>query len=211
MIALLVLAGCSTMTYHTASHDIALLEQKGDFNAGASVSMEETPLEYINVAYALSDHWALQSACALETFTPYAYQQALGYYTHLGSGIGEVYAGLNYRNKPMPEEHTRETRLGGYLQCDYGWNGLWSNRLDAGLGFRGSYVIGGTWLVTDDHQLQGPGYQSLLLAPVVMVRLGGEHLKLVANFTYSFAISEQDNVPEKEHPCSITLGINYRF
>ncbi|MCR4828676.1 MAG: hypothetical protein K5864_04350 [Bacteroidales bacterium] len=213
-VAALALSGCSTMTYHAASHDIALLEKKGDFVASASMSLEETPLEYLSASYALSNHWALQSSCALETFKPYAFQQAVGYYTHLGGGIGEAYAGFDYMHKLMPERNAIETRMGVYLQCDYGWNGLWNGKLDVGLGLRNNYCLGRN-PVLEDEQIEGPAYNAILLDPIVMIRLGGEHLKLEANIMYNFVVASKvanmDCVPEKEHPVTLTLGVNYRF
>ncbi|MCR4828677.1 MAG: hypothetical protein K5864_04355 [Bacteroidales bacterium] len=196
MIAVVCLSSC--YHYWPVNCDIPLMEEKGDCRIDAAVTGVG-----VNVAatYSPVNHLALQADVSTLLYIPYHFRQGVGCYTHLGSGVGEVYVGYSMEMARLSTE---------YLQLNYGWNGLWNGKMDIGLGVRGSLF---DWYChgesdADPGTYYGERFSTQLIEPQAMIRLGGEHLKFSMNVVYSLWLSDENPY---DWPFNVSLGVNYRF
>lgn len=188
----------SCYEYWPVNCDIPLMEEKGDCRIDASLSAFS---ENVSVTYSPVEHLALQSEMAVFLYVPYHFRQGVGYYTHLGSGVGEVYVGYGME---LGRLYTED------VQLNYGWNGLCNGKMDIGFGLRGSKFEWYSQDEGDDEPIEywENRFSMHTIEPQAMIRLGGEHLKFSMNFVYCFFVGDKG---PHAWPFNVSLGVNYRF
>lgn len=226
-IALGAFLATSCVMYHPMNVDIPLLEEQGDLRIDASASMSlpllSQPALNATVSYAPLPFVAVQAAGNITDGGNYSYRGAIGFYTPFRHSVLEAYFGYghghgDYTSSENLPHHTAEGPYNLlFNQLNYGWNNIGSSSVDCGLGVRTgimrpdlSYT---RWdsegTVTDQDAFDSPCF---LLEPQLMVRFGGEHIKISLNLAYSLLSGwPTENSHFNYERFSLGAGVNYRF
>ena len=212
---LLTLTGCSV--YHPQAVDVPLINHAGDvrIDAAAALSYWIIPdIATVNAtaSYGFND-WLTGQVHANFGGDNYYGQVAPGFYIPLGArSVFETYVGIGYgggwRDNVSQENSEKATSnysfSGHYLlpfvQGNIGWHDLTSLHIDLGFGMK----IGGFKPDFDTYDVNGSGDEiagsrtsyttnNLLFEPQMVLRLGGEHMKLSLKVGYAWLSDLRDN------------------
>ncbi|MBP5548683.1 MAG: hypothetical protein J6X58_07335 [Bacteroidales bacterium] len=226
-IMLFCVFGCvSCVMYHPHNVDIPLLEQKGDLRIDGSLNMTFPLLDgtgaNATVSWAPLNMLGLQASGSISDPENYQVQAAVGTFKGWGKSVLEFYVGAA-KGHSYYEFSNKQANVGGpynmfFGQINFGWNHLANDIVDVGVGFKSGMMnpnwsketydeSTGTWSIaathTDPH---------LLIEPLLMLRMGGEHLKFCINVAYSvFADWPTDDNNFNYTRLSVGAGLNYKF
>lgn len=224
--ALCLATSCSV--YHPQMVDVPLLTHKGDGHADLGVSMQwllvPTSIEAnVSGSYAATDWLAVQAAGVYDgSKTGYA-QAAMGYYHPWEKFTFEAYlgGGLGHANSLGDKERETQKYTEGdyrtlFVQLDAGWVSLLSGHLDLGMGVKGGLFFPDFvhYSATDSHgQRSMAQYDDMhtLIEPMLMLRVGGEHLKLSLKAGLTQLFRKGADAQFDYSPIGVSAGINYRF
>lgn len=213
--------------YHPVNTDIPLLEEQGDLRVDASASLSfpllAQPAVNATVSYAPLSFIGVQASGNITDGSNYFYKGAIGFYTPIWSSVFETYFGYGHGHGSYTSSETlpRSIAKGPYNilfnQLNYGWNSIGGHNVDFGFGVRTGLLRpefdytrwNSEGEVTREDAFSEPCF---LLEPQLMVRFGGERLKLSINLTYSFLSgwpTENDHFNYER--LSIATGVNYLF
>ena len=222
----LLMAACSV--YHPQMTDLPLIHHKGDGHVEANVSYDILVIHLsaemnLSGSYGLTDKLAVQGMLSYDFERSGSAQAAIGLYKPIEKFVIEGYLGagggvINTEYTDTDNDDTKRTCEGHYLsafvQGNAGWVGLLNGHLDLGAGVKcgffnpditiGALIDNGT----PDHY----GDSHFLLEPQLMLRMGGEHLKVTlrAGFCTLEPFNSSDATPPYA-PTSFAAGLNYRF
>ncbi|MBP5516719.1 MAG: hypothetical protein J6X86_07210 [Bacteroidales bacterium] len=230
IIVLLSMVPVSCVMYHPHNVDIPLLEEKGDLHIDASANMTFPLLDGTGlngtVSWAPFNMVGLQAAGSISDNKNYQVQAAAGTFHPFGKSVLECYLGAaaghsNYDNKS--NNNTVSHRVGGpynilFGQINFGWNHLADDLIDVGVGFKAG-ILNPDWKretlnnTTNEWDLDlthtDPHF---LVEPLLMFRIGGEHLKFNINIAYSWLNGwPTENNYINYTRLSVALGMHYKF
>lgn len=220
------LSSCSV--YHPQMVDMPLLTHKGDGHVDMSLSMDmllvPTSMEAnLSASYAATDWLAVQAAGVYDFSKTGFAQAALGYYhpwhkfvfeTYLGGGTGYSYSPVDKKKE------NGEYAEGGFnmvfAQVDAGWVSLLSGHFDLGLGLKGGLLFPDFThysAINSSGQRTSEVYTEthMLIEPMVMMRFGGEHLKLSLKVGLTNVSRNGESAQFDYSPIGVSAGLNYRF
>lgn len=228
------LTGCSV--YHPQAVDIPLINHPGDARIDLSAAMSywivpDAITANLTASYGFND-WLTGQVHANFGGDNYYGQIAPGFYIPLGQkSVFETYIGIGYgggwRDNVDHENSSGASSnysfSGHYLlpfvQGDIGWHDLTRLNIDLAFGLK----VGGFKPDYDTYDVNANGDEisgtrdtytknNLLLEPQVMLRLGGEHMKL--NFRVGFAwlsdlAKDKSSTKFVYDPVTASLGLTF--
>ena len=219
----------SCVVYHPHNVDIPLLQEQGEVELDASLSLSAplmgAPALNASVSYAPFNHVGVQAAVSLANFPTYYAQGAAGGFLPFGNMVLEGYAGYGYGNtfheidKNVAEKTYRVT--GHYSlvfgQVNFGWVNLVEGLLDVGFGLKGGvmYPDFGKYQVTGNEEstlLETHTDHHLLLQPQFVIRAGWKQVKLSLNIGAAHLTDwpESNNYFNYER-ISVGAGVHFEF
>ena len=221
VIALLTASSCSV--YHPQMADIPLISHSGDGHIEANLSLDYLVIPIssevnISGSYGFNDWLAGQALLSYDFESSGSGQVAVGAYKPIDKFVVEGYLGMGgglcnstYKDSDNDSKNDCDGHyIVGFGQVNAGWNDLLNGHLDIGAGLKcGLFVpditIGGE--TTDSYT-----DSQLLLEPQLMIRVGGEHVKVTlrAGLCNLTPLSSDKQTPPYS-PVSMALGLNYRF
>jgi len=233
-LTLIVLAAAlpsSCVMYRPHNVDIPLLQQPGEMQVDATVSMSGplllVPGVNLSYAYAPANYLGLQAAASVTDFQNYHLQGALGSYQPYNRFVLEEYLGMAYgrsyhSNTVSGNSGNRRTVEGPYRmffsQINAGGVGLFGDEFDAGVGLRTgilrsdfSNTVTDTLgaVVGEVERLDRPFF---VLEPQAMIRFGWEHFLFSFNFAYTYIVDwPTDNSFFNYERFSLGLGVHFKF
>ena len=151
-------------------------------------------------------------------------QAAVGYYHpwekfvvegYLGAGTGYAYNGTEAKDDG--EEYVEGSFNMCFGQVDLGWVSLLSGHFDVGLGLKGGFIFPNfTDYAQADAQTgmrttQRYTNTHTFVEPQLMLRAGGEHLKVVLRIGLTSVQNKDGESQFVYSPIGVGLGMNYRF
>ncbi|MBQ9545876.1 MAG: hypothetical protein IJU90_01125 [Bacteroidales bacterium] len=221
----LLAASCSV--YHPQMVDVPLLHHKGDGHIDLGMSMQwlgvPTSAEWnLSASYAPTDWLALQAAGVYDMSKTGFAQAAVGSYLpwdnfvlegYIGGGAGYAYSGTEAEDNG--DEYVEGSYSIAFAQFDLGWVSLLSGHLDFGAGIKGGFLFPSftDYGKVSNMQRTTQSYNDphTFFEPQVMLRVGGEHLKVVGRLALTEVFCKGDAAQFVYSPVGISLGLNYRF
>lgn len=219
--ATLMLSSC--IVYHPQMVSLPLLKEKGETQIDASFSIDPLflPSANISAAHGLTDHLALQAAANLMPNGSngcYYGQAAPGYYLPLPhSMVFEAYGGAGlgtsrYEPNDAKTEHYQADYQIGFAQCNFGFRDLTAAHIDLGIGLKGGIMhVNYSREKADTPTKEGQG-NTALIEPHLLVRLGGEHVKLTLQAGYTYLPQTYGQEAGFSYlPFNAALGMAFHF
>jgi len=186
------LMSTSCYVYHPQTTDIPLIREKSDLRIDAGVSFVQTV--HSTISYGLTNKVAIQAFGSLGSESKKYFQLAPGLYKNNinKSMVMELYGGFGYGYGDAYKDINPGNLYGNYqlyfLQCNIGKYSIKSSHTDFGFGIKTGLFHSN--LI--DHNFyhrgteEGPfiNYKenSILIEPLVSLKVGGENLKLSFKF-----------------------------
>lgn len=217
----------SCSVYHPQMVDVPLLNHKGDGHVDLGMSMQwlgvPTSAELnLSASYAPTDWLALQAAGVYDMSKTGFAQAAVGTYIpwekfvvegYVGGGAGYAYSGTEAEENG--EEYVEGSYSMAFAQIDLGWVSLLSGHLDFGAGVKGGFLFPSFTdygkVVSMQRTQQRYTDTHTFLEPQVMLRVGGEHLKVVGRVALTDVFCKDEAAQFVYSPVGVSLGLNYRF
>lgn len=198
-LAVLLLCSCGNAYYMGKAPSVPLLDERGDLQIGAGVGL--SPLLFagsagIDVAYALTDHMAVQAVGQIyDDREDYYIHGAAGWYMPLpahqqielwaGAGKGLSIAGKGLTGSAANTTWFEYQQYFGSL--NYGLKDLTRAHIDLGAGLRGGlmpYSLLSTG--NESHAVEEEAHDATWFAePQLFFRIGGDHVKFQLQIYYS--------------------------
>ncbi len=230
--ALLTLVGCSV--YHPQAVDIPLINHAGDTRIDASAGLSYWIIPDVATVNATVSHgfndWLTGQIHANFGGDNYYGQAAPGFYLPLGAkSVFETYVGVGYGggwrdnvDKGNSENASKNYSFSGhymlpFVQGNIGWHDLTRLHIDLAFGLK----CGGYKPDFDTYDVDGNGDEipntrqsytanNLLLEPQVMLRLGGEHMKLSLRMGFAWLSDLHDNANKFIYdPFTGSMGLTF--
>lgn len=227
----LMFLASSCVMYHPQTVDLPLLQHRGDLRADFSVAVSPlfvAPTVDFNgsLAYGITDHIGSQLYASIADAQNGYLQFAAGGFQSLSDyAVVEGYLGYghgwsHYTYTPL-DQNLLGTASGScqlyYAQTNIGWVGLLADVLDFGVGLKGGLFKPNFSNVQHDAKGQVVSTTAAvkgrtLFEPQLMLRLGGEHVKLRIGMAFTlFPAKPIDSYEFNFSPLTLSLGINYRL
>ena len=212
----LMINGCGV--YHPQTTDIPLIRNKNDLRIDAGISV--VPTANATISYGLTNKLAIQVFGSIGS-DEYYFQVAPGLYKELGQQkVMEFYGGFGYGYGYVYKDAHPGSMFGDYqlyfVQYNLGKYATSSEHIDYGFGIKTGYFHSN---LTDENYYKFYSYtgpydiykeNSLLVEPIIFLRLGGERVKFRFNAGVSWIINISN--PDNYIPTSIFnmgFGINF--